>query len=188
MRAKFLNLIAAATVLVATGEVESAQAQVLGTVVAPPEQTYCAEPGYRALDFLEGDWLVFENGQPMAFAHAESRQRGCWLSLESKWINDKYRKPGQEFHFAANDIIAYAHGVWTLMSVDIMGQPFIARGRQGPDGIIRFVSIEPRKDRYVRAYFERLPDGSVRSSAEYSDKPEMGAWKPMFEYLYKKLG
>lgn len=157
---------------------------VLQTDSPMPQQSYCATPDHHALDFLEGDWLVYEKGELMAFAHVEKRGRGCFLVSENKWVNDKYRRPGQSFRFEGYGVYAFSNGEWKVFALDIMGGAFLLRGRRVAEGRMEFIATEPRYGVYIRASYEKLPNGDIRSSAESSPDGRTG-WKPTLDYLYK---
>lgn len=157
---------------------------VLQTENPPPQQSYCATPDHHAMDFLEGDWLVYDKGELMAIAHVEKRGRGCFLYTENKWVNDKYRRPGQQFRFEGYGVYAYSNGQWKMMALDVMGGAFILHGGQISEGRMEFVATEPRFGAYIRASLQKLPNGDIRSTAQSSPDGRAG-WKPMLDYIYK---
>jgi hypothetical protein len=170
----------------AVNSLAAAQTQGLQTETPPPEQTYCAAPAFHALDFMVGDWLIYEHGELMATGHVEKRQRGCWLWSQEQWINDKYRRPGQAFRFQSAALYAYSNNEWKMMAVDIMGGAFVLRGQQRSDGAMELLATEPRKGVFIKGIYEKLPNGDVRATG-FTSPDGRESWKQMFEYIYKRI-
>lgn len=175
----------AASALIASAAVD-AQTAGLQAEPVPPQQTYCSSPAHHALDFMLGNWLIYEHGELMALARVEKRQRGCWLLGEEQWVNDKYRRAGQTFRFQSAGLYAYSNNEWKLMAVDVMGGAFILKGQQRSDGAVEFVATEPRKGAFIKGVFEKVPNGDVKATG-FSSSDGHTDWKLMFEYTYKRI-
>lgn len=118
----FARLVGLAMTCLAAGSACAQTAATLTTTHPQPEQTYCGSIEHRALDFLIGDWQMFEKDRLSAFVHVERQLRGCVL-IHTSFLGDKYRRPGQPFRFEAIDVIAYSDGAWYLLGTASWAAP-----------------------------------------------------------------
>lgn len=169
----------------AAGTAPAQSPAALTTASPQPEQTYCGSVEHRALDFLIGDWQVFEKNKLTAFAHVEKQLRGCVLIAHTNFLDDKYRRPGQPFRFESIDMMAYSDGAWYLLGTDIMGGTLPMKGERHDERTVDFTPVEPRKGVYIRAQYQPLPDGDVLVTGQRS-LDGRNDWKPFLEYLYKR--
>lgn len=177
------TVLSAMTCLIA-GAASAQTAAVLTPSTPPPEPTYCGSAEHRALDFLVGDWQVFEKDKLSAFVHVGKELRGCALIAHTSFLGDKYRRPGQPFRFEAIDVMAYSDGAWYLLGTDIMGGALPMKGKGNSEGAVEFTPVEPRKGVYIRAQYRPLPNGDVLITGQ-SSADGRSDWKPFLEYLYK---
>lgn len=180
--APFIGLMLASF---APGSVAGQSAAAPTTTSPQTEQTYCGSAEHRALDFLIGDWQVFEKERLSAFVHVEKQLRGCTLIAHTTFLSDKYRRPGQPFRFESIDVMAYSDGAWHLLGTDVMGGALPMKGKRNGEGAVEFMPVEPRKGVYIRAQYRPLPDGDVRVTGQSSADGSTN-WKPFLDYLYKR--
>lgn len=182
---QFAPAVALTTICLIAGSAPAQTGAALTTNTTQSEQTYCGSAEHRALDFLIGDWQVFEKDRLSAFVHVERQLRGCVLIAHTSFLGDKYRRPGQPFRFEAIDVMAYSDGAWYLLGTDVMGGTLPMKGAKNSEGAVEFTPTEPRKGVYIRAQYRPLPDGDVVVTGQSSADGRTG-WKPFLDYLYKR--
>lgn len=156
-------------VLIALGST-SLRAEAPAADQVPKFVNKCVAPEYQGLDFLIGEWLVYEkeSGKLQGLDVIAKDLEGC--AIVGRWtqLSDDYKAEGERGRLKTLNLFFVARdgGEWRLATQDSLGFSGFLRQIPTMDGAVTFES-EPFKRATWRLSYKLMPDGTLESWGEY---------------------
>ncbi|MBT5072685.1 MAG: hypothetical protein HOH19_13415 [Kordiimonadaceae bacterium] len=181
MKKAFLTVI---SIVISLWSSSPVLAQRSGDLVVP-----CAVPFYRELDFIVGDWMVYEksSGTLVGFDRIGRTLKGC--AIQQSWIslNDHFSSNFVPFRMYGKSLTAFNGTNWVQMWVDNQAGVQILKG--GPEKDKFVLSSEENIGGYeYMLIWQRQEDGKLLNTHQRRDVKAgaVGAWQTLYEWEYVK--
>ena len=160
------------TLCVAAGaaQADETKSSETGSTASPGYANKCVTAEYRELDFLKGEWLVYDKatGRLQGLDVIEEDLRGC--AIVGRWtqLSDDYKAQGERGRLTALNLFFVARdgGEWRLATQDSLGFSGFLKRIPTTDGSATFES-EPFKRATWRLSWKRMDDGTLESWGDF---------------------
>lgn len=181
MKKVFLTIISIAISILAGPH---ALAQSSGDMVVP-----CAVPFYRELDFIVGDWMVYEksSGKLVGFDRIGRTLKGC--AIQQSWISldDHFSSKFVPFRMYGKSLTAFNGTSWVQMWVDNQAGVQILKGGPETDKFVLRSEENIGGYEYMliwqRGEGEKLLNTHQRRQVRGDEKAE---WQILYQWEYVK--
>jgi len=159
-------------------------AQGTGDLVVP-----CAIPFYRELDFIVGDWMVYDkkSGKLVGFDRIGRTLKGC--AIQQSWISldDHFSSEYVSFRMYGKSLTAFNGTNWVQMWVDNQAGVQILKG--GPEKDKFVLSSDENIGGYeYMLIWQRQEDGELLNTHQRREakSTKKGEWQILYQWQYVK--